>query len=268
MVPSSIEPMLESVRRAGALALQEQQALSFDDRSYKDDGTILTRADARVEEVLLAEIRRWYPEANVLAEETVRQYDPARPFTFAVDPIDGTDAFSQGMPGWCVSLALIDADHHPVAGVVYAPRLDMLFVAEVGQPATLNGTPIRPAEAADEVTELTNLMVPSRIHHLVDLKRYPGKMRNIGSAALHLCFVPLYAAVYGAIESPATRVWDLAGAHAVIRSLGYVLERQRGGLLTYEAMMDGRPVGDLLICGTKAHVEVLRPLFAALADST
>ena len=76
------------------------------ERSYKQDGSVLTEIDRRVEDYLFGEISRLYPDANVVTEETARSFDPDRPYTFAVDPIDGTDVFSQGScsrPGWICS---------------------------------------------------------------------------------------------------------------------------------------------------------------------
>ena len=53
----------------------------------------------------------------------------AKPYTFCLDPIDGTDAFSQSMAGWCTSLALLDETLTPVAGIIYAPKLDVMLFA-------------------------------------------------------------------------------------------------------------------------------------------
>src|SRR3546814_19113663 len=59
-----------------------------------------------------------------------------------VDPIDGTRDFIRGRPGWCVSVALV-IDGAPELGVLYAPALDELWVAQKGKGATLNGEALR-----------------------------------------------------------------------------------------------------------------------------
>ena len=54
----------------------------------------------------------------------------------------GTRDFIRGRPGWCVSVALV-VDGAPELGVLYAPALDELWVAQKGKGATLNGETLR-----------------------------------------------------------------------------------------------------------------------------
>lgn len=255
----SIEDVLDFVKAAGEIALTEQRKLGHFDRRYKADGSVLTRVDKQVEDYLFERIGRVYPEANILTEETARSFDPQKPYTFAVDPIDGTDVFSQGMVGWCVSVGLLDKGLTPVAGVVFAPRLELLFFADVGQRATLNGVEIDPPDLSDcAISAKTNVMFYSGIHHQLNLDGYPGKVRSIGSAALHLCFPLIYPGVLAAVEGGGAHIWDVAGAHAVNRSLGFDLECLGGGPISYAGMVEGNPVGDIILVGHKAHVDALR----------
>jgi myo-inositol-1(or 4)-monophosphatase len=215
--------------------------------------------DKQVEDYLFERIGKAYPEANILTEETARSFDSQRPYTFAVDPIDGTDVFSQGMVGWCVAVGLLDRGLTPVAGVVFAPRLELLFFADVGKRATLNGVEIAPFDQSDcTISAKTNVMAYSGIHRQLDLGGYPGKVRSIGSAALHLCFPLVYSGVFGAVEGGGAHIWDIAGAHAVNRSLGFDLECLGGGRVGYVGMVEGNPVGDIILAGRKAHVDALR----------
>jgi myo-inositol-1(or 4)-monophosphatase len=92
-------------------------------RSYKSDGTVVTQIDRWVEEYLVAQIACFYPGANVLGEESAHLFDPSKPYTFAVDPIDGTEVYSLGLEGWCVSVGLLDQALSPIAGILFAPRL-------------------------------------------------------------------------------------------------------------------------------------------------
>lgn len=255
----SIEDVLGFVKAAGDIALAEQRKLGYGDRRYKDDGSVVTRVDKLVEDYLFERIAGAYPVANVLTEETARAFDLQKPCTFAVDPIDGTDVFSQGMVGWCVSVGLLDAGLTPIAGVVFAPRLELLFFADAGKRATLNGVEIDPPNLPDcAISAKTNVMVHSGIHRQLDLDGYPGKLRNIGSAALHLCFPLIYPGVFGAVEGRGAHIWDIAGAHAINRSLGFDLECLGGGRVDYVRMVDGGPVGDVILAGRKAHIDALR----------
>jgi fructose-1,6-bisphosphatase/inositol monophosphatase family enzyme len=216
----SIQDLARDVRAAGEMAFEAQRTLRYDERSLKRDGSILTAADKRVEHYLSERIERAYPGTNLLGEESVWSFDPLRPYTFVIDPIDGTDVYSQGMHGWCVSVGLLDQALVPVAGAIYAPRLDLFLLADVGQAATLNGAPIPPPGRAGHLSAASNVMAYSKVHQQVDLRHYPGKVRSIGSAALHICFTLIYPGVLAAVEGHGVHIWDIAGAHAVVRSHG------------------------------------------------
>jgi fructose-1,6-bisphosphatase/inositol monophosphatase family enzyme len=254
----SIADLLDHVRRAGQMALEAQRSMRHADRAYKDDGSVLTETDCRIERYLTAQIARAYPQANVLGEETVRAYDPDKPYTFSIDPIDGTDVYSQGMPGWCVSVGLFDKTWTPIAGIICAPRWELELFADVGRPATRNGAAIHPPDGSEPLSSKSNVMAYSRIHTQVDWSRYPGKIRSIGSAALHLCFPLIYPAVVGAVEGRGGHIWDIAGAHAILRSHGFALEYLGGGTINYAVLRDGSPAGDNILGGNREQIKQLR----------
>jgi fructose-1,6-bisphosphatase/inositol monophosphatase family enzyme len=254
----SIAELLEPVRTAGAMALQEQRRSGFVQKTYKQDGSPVTEVDQRVEDYLYAEISRRWPAANILTEETVHPYDPARAYTFALDPIDGTDVYSQGMAGWCVSVGLLDGGLRPVAGIVYAPRLDLLFFADVGQEATCDGYAIVLPHRWDAHSERSRLMVSSRIYRELDLANYTGKGWGVGSAALHICFPLIYPDVIGSLQHRGTYIWDLAGAHAITLSHGLDVEYWSGAGVDYAALVDGGQVPDTILSGSPLVLQSLR----------
>jgi fructose-1,6-bisphosphatase/inositol monophosphatase family enzyme len=245
------------------MGAEAQQKMRFSDRSYKDDGSVVTETDKQIDEYLFEQIAALYPQANILTEETVRDFDPERPYTFAVDPIDGTDVFSQGMAGWCVSVGLFDEELSPIAGIVYAPKLDLLLFADVGKRATLNGAELSPPNPTEPLSDRSNVMVMSQLHRRLDLRKLPGKIRNVGSAALHLCFPLLYSGVVGSIEGDGGHIWDIAGAHALNRSLGFDLELLSGGPIDYAKMIDGSPVGDVILAGHGRRIDELRSILVS-----
>jgi len=258
----SVENLLDGMKTAGKIALEAQRKMSYSDRGYKGDGSVITETDKKVEDHLFEQVAHLYPEANILTEETVRSFDPEKPYTFAIDPIDGTDAFSQGMSGWCISIGLLDQELSPIAGIVFSPGLELLFFADVGKRATLNGTEIPVPSSLESLSEKSNIMVPSRIHKQIDLRSYPGKIRSIGSAALHLCFPLIYPGVFGTIESHGAHIWDIAGSHAVNLSLAFDFEYLDGRRIDYSTMTDGSSVGDIILAGSKQRINELRKVLA------
>ena len=255
----SLAAIIHHVEAAGDMAWERQRAMDSSDRAYKADNSVVTEADKDVEDFLVEQITAIYPTANVITEETQRPFDPERTPTFAIDPIDGTDVYSQGMPGWCVSVGLLDGSLTPIGGVIFAPRLDLLIVADEDT-ATLNGSPLPQPLPHQPISVRSNLMVTSRIHKRLDLSGYIGKIRGIGSAALHLCYHLIYPAVIGALEGPSIRIWDIAAAHAINRAEGEELRYLNAEPLDYAPLVDGGPGADVVVAGRE-------PIFKALREA-
>lgn len=254
----SIQNLLSCVKTAGKVALEEQQGIRYSEREYKRDDSVVTQVDRKVEKFLFEQIVELYPGANILTEETKHSYDTIQEYTFAIDPIDGTDVYSQGMPGWCISIGLLDQQFVPIGGLVFSPGMELLVFADIGARVTVNGVELPLANAPESLSGRTNMMVSSRIHRHVDLSGYVGKIRSIGSAALHLCFPLIYQGVSGTVEDAGVHIWDIAGAHAINLAQGFDLELLGGGGLDYLAMVDGTPVGDTVLAGSRSCIAEMR----------
>jgi myo-inositol-1(or 4)-monophosphatase len=258
---SAIAEVVDWVQHAGSLAREAQRDRSKIKRDYKSDGSVSTTIDLQVEDFLVEKIAARFPTANIITEETVRSYDPKKPHTFVIDPIDGTDTYSQGLPGWCVSVGLLDHNLQPIAGIVYSPRMELLFFADVGKQAICNGIAIAPP-ADMAITRKSNLMVSSRILRDVDLSRYPGKIRSIGSGALHMCLPLVSPAIIGSLGQRGAYIWDITGAHAINRSIGYDLQYLNGKGMDYSQIIDGSPAGDVTISGAPEFMTMMREIIA------
>jgi len=254
----SIGSVIELVSQAGSMALDAQKRLDFGDREFKKDGSVVTETDRMVEDFLYEQIDRQYPGCNFITEERSHQFDPARDYTFVIDPIDGTDNFSQNMHFWSISVALLDADMQPVAGVVYAPKLDLLFAADLGGPATLNSAPLNPPPI-EAFTDLTGVIVSSRVHRQLDMRQFPGKIRAFGSAAIHLSFPLAYPGMVGSVHDDRAFAWDIAGAHALCRAAGWTMRYMDGREIDYRGLRDsGWRVEDFFVSGSPSVCGMLR----------
>ena len=124
---------------AGDLALRMMKAGEAA-HWHKEPGSPVTEADLAVNRYIANTLRKARPEYGWLSEETsdFRAQRSARR-VWVVDPIDGTRAFIHPEdPHWCVAIALVE-EGQTVAGVLYAPELEMLFEASRGGGAYLNG---------------------------------------------------------------------------------------------------------------------------------
>ena len=95
------------------------------------------RSQTLIESLLLAR----YPDHAIYGEEGMRG-DPDSEYQWIIDPIDGTVNFFYGIAHFAVSIAL-RRGKAILVGVIYDPLRDELWAVERGQPATLNGLPIR-----------------------------------------------------------------------------------------------------------------------------
>ena len=97
-----------------------------------------------------------------------------------VDPLDGTTNFTHGLPFFCVSVALRSRGT-TVAGAVYDPLHDEMFVAALGGGATLNGVPI----GVSDIARLDRALVVAQAQ-TVD----PGEIRAYARLVERLMSVP------------------------------------------------------------------------------
>ena len=97
------------------------QNIGIDTKSNVYD--VVTKVDKACEDYLLTEIARLYPTHSVLGEETGQHLHANSDWAWVVDPLDGTNSYSQGLPVFCVSIG-VTYKGEGVVGVVYAPYLD------------------------------------------------------------------------------------------------------------------------------------------------
>ncbi|MEO7277048.1 MAG: inositol monophosphatase family protein [Sphingomicrobium sp.] len=86
----------------------------------------VTEADREAERVMRDLIASRHPGHGVTGEEWPDQ-PGAGPWSWSLDPIDGTRSFICRLPSWVTLIALLD-DHRPILGLVDAPCLDETYV--------------------------------------------------------------------------------------------------------------------------------------------
>ena len=97
----------------------------------KDDSSPVTEADEKAEALILAALAKADPDLPIIAEEAAAAGNiPEHGSRFAlVDPLDGTKEFINKRGEFTVNIGIIEHGI-PVMGVVYAPALERLFIAE------------------------------------------------------------------------------------------------------------------------------------------
>ena|SRR3989344_2868092 len=102
----------------------------------KEDDSPLTKADLEINQLVIRELNGEFDDGIVGEEESTAEYGMGR--RWICDPIDGTRAFTWGVPTAMFSLGLA-VDGVPVVGVAYDPFLDRLYEAAQGRGSYCNG---------------------------------------------------------------------------------------------------------------------------------
>jgi myo-inositol-1(or 4)-monophosphatase len=212
------------------------------DVSWKAGGSMVTDADLAIQAVLQSEIAEHFPEDAFLSEEGSAE-EVGRPDAehwWVVDPVDGTNNFGRGMPGFSVSVGVL-RDGLPFAGAVCDPVADWLFAACVGRGAWLNERRLSLSPSPLSERSLFAIRTPygGSVPPFVAswLQRY--HLRRFGSTALHLCYVALGGLAF--VYDHHASLWDLAGAAPVLIEAGGVLTGVDGSpLFPVQPARDGR----------------------------
>lgn len=113
--------------------------LKIDNIGFKEDKTVVTEVDKKINHYLIEQVREKYPEHSVIGEEE-RDFHDSK-YVWVCDPVDGTGMFTDGVPVSVFSLALVVYGEVQV-GVVYDPYLDRMYTAIKGKGAYCNGEKI------------------------------------------------------------------------------------------------------------------------------
>ena len=112
--------------------------------SVKGPGDFVTAADKKAEKTLFEELSKARPGYGFIMEEGGIIEGADKSHTWHIDPLDGTSNFLHGVPIFAVSLAL-EREGQLIAGVVYNPAIDEMYIAEKGQGAYFNNRRMRVA---------------------------------------------------------------------------------------------------------------------------
>ncbi|MEP0709779.1 inositol monophosphatase family protein [Parvibaculum sp.] len=230
--------------------------------SLKGPANFVTAADRKAEKTIFEELSKARPGYGFLMEEAGVVEGADKSHRWIIDPLDGTTNFLHGIPMFSISIAL-EREGQLVAGLVYNPISDEMFIGEKGQGAFLNDRRIRVSARR----ELPQAVVATGIPHIgrPDHPRFMTELgavmnevagvRRMGSAALDLAYVA--AGRFDAYWEANLSAWDIAAGIVLVREAGgFVADLAgrddmigTGGIVAGNDMLS-RKLGDLL---KKAH---------------
>ena len=213
---------------------------------------VVTEVDLLSQKIILKILESSIREYNLalLTEESADDGSRLeKDYFWSIDPLDGTLPFTEGTPGYCVSIALVSKSGEPQMGVIYDPIEKTLYHAVKGQGAFRNGQSWRlevankkkgqPFTVINDRSFLKDSRYEScmtRIKEMATEMGYQG-INHIhhGGAVMNACWVlENMPACYFKLPQPQIgggSLWDFSATACLFIELGAVATDFYGSLL-------------------------------------
>ncbi|MGB0370282.1 MAG: inositol monophosphatase family protein [Opitutales bacterium] len=167
---------------------------------------VVTEVDGQAQSIVLETLEPTFPKYDLALLTEESEDDGSRlekDYFWCIDPLDGTLPFTQGKPGYGVSIALIQKDGTPVIGVVYDPTEKTLYRAVRGQGIQMNGSPWNIPKYDPEKKQVLNICfdcsfetdpnrekISTQMQEIAQKSGYTSAHIHIGGGAvLNACYV-------------------------------------------------------------------------------
>lgn len=245
------------ITEAGKMTLNYRKGLSELVIEHKSVRELVTEADKAVEEFLVAQISKRYPDHGILGEEQGQRV--GNEYRWLIDPIDGTTSFVHGQPFYGVSIG-VEKSGQMVLGAVNFPVMGELFEAEKDGGSQCNGKAIR-VSARKKLSEsvlatsfgcVGTTEKDDNVEFFRGLNTCIKSVRFLGSAALHCCYVA-NGQMDGYWQGD-VKPWDVAAGMLIISEAGGKCSNFSGDAYDFS--------GDFLATNSRIHDELIRLLNA------
>lgn len=231
---------------------------------YKSHGDPVTEADRAVnhllQEMLLQDGEGWLSEESA---DDLKRLEKDR--VWIVDPLDGTREFVEGIPEWCVSIALVEKGK-AIAGGITNPTTRETFLGLAGSGLLYNGKAAKPTSKAS-LAQAVVLASRSEVRRgeWKGFEEGPFSVRPMGSVAYKLACVAA-----GRVDATWTLTpkheWDVAAGVALVEAAGGIavtLSQSPPTFNTASALLPG-----LIASGMGLHDELASFLAPHIAKMT
>ncbi|MCF6239656.1 MAG: inositol monophosphatase [Candidatus Marinimicrobia bacterium] len=226
--------------------------------SYKSARDMVTEVDQASEKYIISEIRKRYPDHNILAEEGGQSAVSDSEYCWIIDPLDGTTNFVHKFPVYAVSVGIQFAGQL-TAAAIYDPNRDELFVAGRNRGALLNGQTIHVSKTEDLSHSLlaTGFSYFNDDYFKLNMELWTsiyGKtqgLRRAGAAAIDLAW--LACGRLDGLWEFSLKPWDIAAGALLVTEAGGTISGPLGAELDLE-------LGHIIAANPQVHPQLIREI--------
>jgi len=192
----------------------------------------VTQADLEADRALKRLLHDPFPEYGWLSEETADNEARLQcRRVWIVDPLDGTKEFIQGIPEFCVAVALVE-EGHPVLGVTYNPITREMFWSARGMGCHLNTEAVRVTRT--RVLRRANVLASRSETARGEWEVFHGRLKvsPTGSVAYKLALVAAGKGDATFTRSPKSE-WDIASGAALLAEAGGTMTDIHGTMIRF-----------------------------------
>lgn len=227
----------------------------------KENKSLFTALDLKIEAFLAERLKAACPTHTLIGEEGTRQEQATHtPWTWTIDPLDGTTAYVLGLPEWGISVGLMHLNK-PVYGLFYMPQLGKSIFTEAGKVLLKNSSrQVTPLPALSSGWRLKGFLAVTGAgtHHSFSIQ--VKRVRTTGSVMTALAYVAQGIATAALI--PRARLWDLVPGAAMLSLLGGELRYLSGQSIDYEGLRNGCLAPEPIIAGHPHVLDELRSVIS------
>ncbi len=231
---------------AGELLLEYFEGMHDLELGAKEDGSPVTIADKKAEELIEQKLYEILPDVPVIGEESFsagRRTDlEGQAYFWLIDPLDGTKAFVKGDPDFTVNIGLIH-NGEPILGVIYAPEKGELYAGFSDKEGAMKSfryfedskteKDIRARKMpAEGLTVMSSSYHSTASLHDKMLEQFKVKKIVRRASSIKICAIANGKADVYPRFGP-TCEWDTAAGHAILRAAGGEICDLKGKPLSY-----------------------------------
>lgn len=220
---------------------------------YKEDETIVTKADKEINSYLIKRVKETFPNHSIDGEE--EQFGKSN-YVWVCDPVDGTAMYARHIPVAVFSLALV-VEGIPQIGVIYDPFTNNLYHAMKGNGTYQNNKQIHVNNIElDDMKSVSHFdMWPTSQYNIYDaIKELGKKTYFIGLGSIIRACTCIATGDFNLAVFPGTKHknCDIAAAKVIVEEAGGKVTDLFGNSQRYDTDINGAIISNGLV-----HQEVI-----------